>query len=58
MQWIIIISGKGLSLVQHQAITWSNAELLEIGLKEKKYNFDYITNISFMKMHFKMSVIK
>ena len=46
MQWIIIISGKGLSLVQHQAITWSNAELLEIGPKEK--NIILITSQTFL----------
>ena len=31
-QWIIIFSGNGLSLVRHQAITWTNAFLLSARL--------------------------
>ena len=30
MNWIIFVSGNGLSPIRHQAITWTNAHLLFI----------------------------
>ena len=55
VSWASIGSGNGLLPVQHQAINWSNAQLLSIGalgtnLVEISME---IQNISFMEMHLK-----
>ena len=60
MYQVSIGSGNGLSPDRHQAITWTNADLLiigslgtncsEIGIKIQKF--------SFMKMHLKISSAK
>ena len=53
---IIIDSGNGLSPVRHQAITWTNADLLLIGLLGTSFSEISIgiLSFSFKKMHLKM----
>ena len=46
-------SGNGLSPVQRQAITWTNADLLSIGIKHECYLIT-IQKFSLMKIHLKM----
>ena len=57
---VSISSGNGLSPVRCQAITWTNADLLSIGPLGTNFSEIQIEieNISFMKMHVKMSSSK
>ena len=57
---IIIGSGSGLSPVRHQAITWTNADLLLIGLLGTSFSEISIgiLSFSFKKMHLKMLCAK
>ena len=56
MDWAIIGSGNGLSPIQRQAITWTNAALLWIGLLGSNFCEFLIEILSFpfKKMHLKM----
>ena len=56
VNWAIIGSGNGLSPVRHQAITWTNAGLLSIGLLGTSFSeiWIQILSFSFKKMHLKM----
>ena len=58
--WVIIASGNGLSPVRRQAITWTNAGLLSIGLLGSNFNEIWIRILpfSFKKIHLKMSSAK
>ena len=49
-------SGNGLSPVQHQAITWTNADLLSVGLLGTNFSEIWIVILSFsvQKIHLKM----
>ena len=60
MNWVSIGSGNGLSLVWHQAITWTNAGLLLIGLLGINFSEIQIRilSFSFKKMHLKLSSAK
>ena len=60
MNWVSIDSGTGLSLVQHQTITQTYADLLSIGPLGKNFSeiLIRIQNFSFMKMHLKISSAK
>ena len=51
----IVDSGNGLSTVRRQAITWSNAGLLSIGLVGTNFSEISIGILSIKEMHFKMS---
>ena len=55
-----ISSDNGLSPVQRQAITWTNADLLSIGLLGANFSeiWIQIQSSSFMKRHMKMSSAK
>ena len=55
-----ISSGNGLSLIRHQAITWTNAGLLLIGLLGTNFSEIRIgiPSFSFKKMHLKLSSAK
>ena len=55
-QWIIIGSDNGLSPIQHQAITWTNAGILLIGPIGTIFNeiLIQIHTFSFKKIHLKM----
>ena len=57
MDWVAVGSGNGLSPVRHQAITWTNAGLLSIGLIRTYFSEIWIGIVffSFNKMHLKMS---
>ena len=57
MNWVIIGSGNGLSPVRRQAITWTNADLLPIGLLGTYFSDIWIgiLSFSFKKMQLKMS---
>ena len=57
INWVIIDPGNGLSSAQRQAITWTNAGLLSIGLVEMYFSEIWIWILSFLfkKMHLKMS---
>ena len=56
VNWASIGSGNGLSPIQLQTITWTNAGLLSIGLLKTNFNEIWIRILSFLlkKMHFKM----
>ena len=58
--WISFGSGNGLLPVRHQAITWTNVDLLSI--RPLGINFSEIRikiyNFSFTKMHLEMSSVK
>ena len=58
--WVRIDSGTGLSLVQHQTITQTNADLLLIGPLGTNFSeiLIRIQNFSFMKMLLKISSAK
>ena len=58
--WVINGSGNGLSPVRHQAITWTNADILSIRPLGTNFTEIRITihNFSFMKMHMKMLFVK
>ena len=60
VNWANFGSGNGLSPTQHQAITWTNVDLLSIGLLGAGFSEIQIQirNFSFMKMHLKMSSVK
>ena len=56
VNWVSIGSDNGLSPVLHQAITWTNADLLSIGplgIKFSEIQIE-IQNFSFMEMHLKI----
>ena len=57
INWVIIGPGNGLSLVRCQAITWTNAGLLSIGLMGTYFSEIWIEilSFSFKKMQLKMS---
>ena len=60
VNWISIASGNGLSPIQRQAITWTNAHFLSIGpfgtnFREIRIK---IPNFSFKEMYLKMSSTK
>ena len=56
MNWVIIGLGYDLSPVRHQAITWTNADLLSIRPLGTTFNEiqTEIQNFSFMKMWLKL----
>ena len=56
MNWVIIGSGNGLSPDRRQAITWTNADLLSIGLLGTYFSEIWIgiLSFSFKKMQLKM----
>ena len=60
MNRIITGSGNDLSPVRRQAITWTNAELLQIRLLGTSFSEIWIGNLSssFKKMHLKISSAK
>ena len=60
LKWTIIDSGTGLSPVRRQAITWTNAGLLSIGLVGTNFSEILIRILlsSFRKMHSKMPSAK
>ena len=60
MNWVSIGSGNGLSSVRRQAITWTNAVLLSIGLLRTNFSGIRIgiPSISFKKMQLKLSSTK
>ena len=60
MNWVSIVSGNGLSPVRRQAITWTNAGLLSIGLIGINFSEIRIGILSFSlkKMHLKLSSAK
>ena len=60
MNWVRIGSGNGLSPVRRQAITWTNAGLLPIGLMGTNFSEIQIRipSFSFKKMHLKLSSAK
>ena len=60
VNWVSIGSGNGLMPVQHQAIIWTNADLLLIGSLGTNFSeiLMKIQNFSFMKMCLKMSSAK
>ena len=60
MNWYIIGSGNGLSIVQRQAITWTNAGLLSTGSLETNFGeiLIGIYTFPFKKMRLKMSYAK
>ena len=59
MNWVIIGSGNGLSPVR-EAITWTNAGILSIGVLGTNFNQIWIEilSFSFKKIHLKMSSAK
>ena len=58
--WLNIVSGNGLSPARRQAITWTNAGLLSMGLMETSVSEIWIGILSFAlkKMFLKMSSAK
>ena len=54
---VIICSDNGFSPIRHQAITWTNADLLSIGLLGTYFSeiWIWILSFSFKKMQLKMS---
>ena len=60
VNWVSIGSGNGLSPVQRQAITWTNAGLLSIGPLGTNFSEIWIKTqkFSFMKMHLNLSSAK
>ena len=60
VNWVTIGSGNGLSPVQHQAITRTNASLLSIGLLRTNFSeiLIRILQFSFKKINLKMSSAK
>ena len=54
LNWVIIGSGNGLSLIRRQVITWTNVDVLLIGLQ---WNFNQNSNIK-KKIHLKWSSTK
>ena len=60
MNWATIGSGNGLSSVWHQAITWTNADLLSIWSLGTNFNEIQINilKLSFVGMHLKMLSVK
>ena len=60
VNWVSIGSDISLSPVRHQAIAWTNADLLSIGTLRTNFSEIRIKiqNVSFMKMHSKMSSAK
>ena len=60
VNWVIISSGNGLSPIRYQAITWTNAGLLSIGLLEMNFSeiWIWILSFPFKKMHLNMSSAK
>ena len=60
VNWVSIGSGNGLSPVRHQAIAWTNADLLSIGPLGTRFSEIKIENVtfSFKKMHLKMLCVK
>ena len=59
MNWFTIGSDNGSSPVRHQAITWTNAGVLSIGLLETKFGEIRINiqKFSFTQMHLKIKAI-
>ena len=57
VNWVSISSGYGLSPVRRQAMTWTNAGLLSIGLLGTNFSAIRIgiLSFSFKKMHWKLS---
>ena len=57
MTWVSTGSGNGLSPVRHQAIPWTNAGLLSIGLLEGNFSEIRIVILlfSFKKLHLQLS---
>ena len=46
VNWIIIVSGNGLSLIQVQVIIWNSADSLSLAPKEKNtYNPNIVCNV-------------
>ena len=60
IRFYVYIICVAISPVRWQAITWTNAGILSIGLLETKFNEIWIGNLSFVfkKMHLKMSAAK
>ena len=60
MNLVIIGSDSGLSPVQRQAITWTNAALLSIGLLRTNFSeiWTGMLSFSFKKIHLKMTSAK
>ena len=58
VNWVSIGSGNGLSAVQCQAITWTNADLLSMGRLGTNFSETQIKIFCFMKVHFKMLSVK
>ena len=60
VNWVIISTGNGLALVRRQAITWTYASLLSIGLLGMDYCELWIgiLSFSFKKRHLNMSSAK
>ena len=57
MKWVSIGSVNGLSLVRHQAVTWTNTGLLSIGPLGTNFS-EMRIDFSFTKTHLKMSSAK
>ena len=60
VDWIIIGSDNGLSLIKHQAIIWTNYDILQIRPKATRFNeiLFGIQKFSFKTMHFNISSAK
>ena len=59
MNWVSIVSNTGLSPVRRQAIIWTNARLLSIGLLGTNCNGIWIKiQLSSLYMHLKMTSAK
>ena len=60
VNWVSIGSDNGLSPVSFQAITWTNADILSVGLLGANFSEiqNKIQNFSFSKMHLKISSIE
>ena len=60
VNWVSIGSDNGLSLVWHQAITWTNTDLLSIEPLGTHFSEIWlkISNFSFINMHLKMLSVK
>ena len=60
VNWVSIGSGNGLSPVRRQTITWTNANLLSIGLLGRNFSEIWIGILPFpsKKMHLKLFSVK
>ena len=55
--YVSIGSGKGLSPVQHQAITWANIDTVSIEPLGANWDMNKNTEVSFTKIHLEISAV-